>query len=115
MKKIKPEIILNFIYKKYKINEKLLKSKCRKPELVRPRIMAACLLKKYTNLSLTEIGDLLDRDHSTALYYNRQLKESYDVKRAFNKLNTEFVEKYISKKNLAFSVKLNKYVKLYNL
>lgn len=46
-----------------------LSSKSRKRPIVEARMMYAKLMKRHTNLSLTDIGRSIDKDHATIIHY----------------------------------------------
>jgi hypothetical protein len=46
-----------------------LKQKSRKRHIVEGRMMYAKLMKRYTNISLSDIGRAIDKDHATIIHY----------------------------------------------
>lgn len=46
-----------------------ISDKTRKREVVEARMMYATLLKRYTRISLTEIGRPINKDHATVIHY----------------------------------------------
>lgn len=61
-------MIRNFISSQYKVSIDELQSKSRKRNITVPRQIAMYLTRKYTDLSLADIGGLYRRDHSTVMY-----------------------------------------------
>lgn len=61
------EGILDFICKSFEISSQSLRSKSRQRQAVMARNMAFFLARRYTDLSLKDIGDRLNRKHSTVL------------------------------------------------
>lgn len=61
----------------------------RKQDVVYTRMTIAHFLRKYTKLSTTEIGKLINRDHATILYYLK----AYDSEFRFNKDFRNFAER----------------------
>lgn len=59
----------------FKISVADLKSKSRKASITRPRQIAMSLSKQLTNLSLPDIGEAFDRDHTTVLHAIRKIDE----------------------------------------
>lgn len=55
--------------------------KSRKQEIVYTRMTIAYFLRRCTTLSTTEIGKLINRDHSTIIHYLK----AYDSEFRFNK------------------------------
>ena len=52
-----------------------LRSRSRKRGVVFPRQLAIYLTRKFTGHSLTEIGEMYDRDHSTVLHAIRAVTQ----------------------------------------
>ncbi len=52
-----------------------LRSKSRKTSIARPRQIAMALAKQLTQLSLPDIGDAFDRDHTTVLHAIKKIEE----------------------------------------
>ena len=46
-----------------------LTQKCRKRYIVEGRMMYAKLMKRYTNVSLSDIGRAIGKDHATVIHY----------------------------------------------
>lgn len=59
----------------YHIKVSDLKSKSRKASLARPRQMAMAIAKQLTNLSLPDIGEAFERDHSTVIHAIKKIEE----------------------------------------
>ena len=62
------EAIRNFIGNQFNIRVEELKSRSRKRSVAFPRQVGMYLTRKFTDISLAEIGDLYNRDHSTVLH-----------------------------------------------
>lgn len=65
-----------------------LKKRCRVANLVEWRHVAMFLIYNFTSLSFKQVGELLNRDHATAIYANNQ------VKKAIDGFNSELLLKY---------------------
>ena len=63
-------------------------SRNRKREFVFTRMTIAYFLRMYTSLSTTEIGRLINRDHTAILYYLK----TYDSEFRFNEVFRNFAE-----------------------
>ena len=63
--------------------------KSRKQEVVYTRMTIAYFLRQYTKLSTTEIGNLINRDHSTIVHYLK----AYDSEFRFNEEFRNFAER----------------------
>ena len=78
------ETIRNFIGCQYKISLDELKSRSRKRSVAFPRQIAMYLTRKYTDISLADIGNLYNRDHSTVLHairvVTRDMSQNSSVK-----------------------------------
>jgi len=61
------ERIMDFICTSFELNPRQLTSKSRQRQVVLARNMAFFLARKYTDLSLKDIGDRFNRKHSTVL------------------------------------------------
>ncbi len=74
------EMIQKFICSEFKINIKQLQSKSRKRNVAYPRQIGMYLSRKYTDLSLNEIGQIYSRDHSTVLYAIKTVTKDMSLK-----------------------------------
>lgn len=63
--------------------------KSRKQDVVYTRMTIAYFLRQYTKLSTTEIGNLINRDHTTIIHYLK----AYDSEFRFNKDFRNFAER----------------------
>lgn len=66
-RRLNPSSITSAVGEYFGINPNALKGKKRKREILVPRQVSMFLLRDLTNLSLEEIGNYFDRDHSTVL------------------------------------------------
>jgi len=55
------------------INKEELTSKARHRPIVEGRYLFAYIIKKKTNLTLNQIGKLLNKDHCSIIFYNKQM------------------------------------------
>jgi chromosomal replication initiator protein len=62
------ESIRDLIGRQFRVSIDELRSRSRKRSVAFPRQMAMYLTRKYTNISLADIGNIYNRDHSTVLY-----------------------------------------------
>ena len=63
-----PSLIISQVCKFYSIDESVLRGTLKNKGTVEARQVAIYLMRKLTNLSSNDIGDELDKDHSTVLY-----------------------------------------------
>jgi chromosomal replication initiator protein len=62
------EIIIREVCQKYNVSFETLKSKTREREIVFARQLAMYLIKKRTGLTFKKVGQLFNRDHTTAIH-----------------------------------------------
>ena len=55
------------------ISKDELTSKARHRPIVEGRYLFAYIIKKKTNLTLNQIGKLLNKDHCSIIFYNKQM------------------------------------------
>ena len=76
--------IIDNVLEYYQIdNIEVLKKKNKRPVFVEPRFIIMYLVHNYANLSLAKIGNLLNRDHSTVLYANKELPKWFVTDKQF--------------------------------
>ncbi|MCL2458213.1 MAG: chromosomal replication initiator protein DnaA [Desulfobulbus sp.] len=68
MEEITGEAIRDLIGNQFRVSVEELRSRSRKRSIAFPRQVAMYLTRKYTNHSLADIGNIYNRDHSTALH-----------------------------------------------
>ena len=73
-----------------------LKSKSRKHEIVLARFVCYKLLRQYTKLSLLQIGNTFNRDHTTIMHGLRALQDMLDTK------DKEAMKLYTKTRNLIY-------------
>ena len=70
--------------------------KSRKRELVEARQISWYFMKKYTNRTLSKIGDAFEKDHSLVLHGMRNINNRYDTERrlreTMNKIEALIIE-----------------------
>jgi chromosomal replication initiator protein len=60
--------ILNTVSNYYGVTINELKGKCRKRRIVKPRQVIMFLLRTKARMVLSDIGDVLNRDHTTVIH-----------------------------------------------
>jgi len=93
-RELSPDQILEEIACYFDLEVSQLKGRSRKRDIARPRQIAMYLIRKETNFSLPQIGDLLGgRDHSTIIYgcdrVSDLLEENADFHRKVTALHQE--------------------------
>jgi len=74
-KQVSVDNIQKIVAKYYKIRVSDMASKRRNRSIARPRQIAMALSKDLTNLSLPEIGEAFERDHTTVLHACRKVSQ----------------------------------------
>lgn len=92
-KKDMKDKIVNLVFSYYGITTEDMKRKENSHE----RQILCYLLKKHTNLSVSEIGKIVEKDHATVIIGNQEiaekLKESQKLQEEVNKLEQLLDEK----------------------
>lgn len=74
--------IVNTVSKYYGVTISELKGKCRKRRIVKPRQIIVYLLRTKARMVLSDIGDVLNRDHTTMIHsitcIQNELTHPYD-------------------------------------
>ena len=70
-----PELVISQVCKFYSVDEPTLRGTQRNRGTVEARQVAVYLMRKLTNLSSPEIGEVLNRDHATILYSVKQVEQ----------------------------------------
>lgn len=81
--------VFNLLLSEYGIHEKHIRSRSRKFEFVRCRSLWFYLMRRYTNCSLSEIGKMLGRDHSTVVH---SIKKIDDEKQMYAECRERYIE-----------------------
>ena len=85
-----PEYIFDYVSNVHQIDKKLISSKNRSLEVGAARHLLVALMRKHTDLSLTQIGLYLgNRSHSTVLSYLNKAKSSAVVLREINSFDNK--------------------------
>lgn len=96
-KSITPEFVIAVVAEHFKINTDEIMSTKRNNKVVIPRHIAMYIIRKYNNISQTEIGNIFNRNHASVinainnveseLSTNHDFKVNYDI--ILKKLNLE--------------------------
>ena len=85
-----PEYIFDYVSNVHQIDKKLISSKNRSLEVGAARHLLVALMRKHTDLSLSQIGLYLgNRSHSTVLSYLNKAKSSTVVLREINSFDNK--------------------------
>ena len=85
-----PEYIFDYVSNVHQIDKKLISSKNRSLEVGAARHLLVALMRKHTDLSLSQIGLYLgNRSHSTVLSYLNKAKSSAVVLREINSFDNK--------------------------
>jgi chromosomal replication initiator protein len=82
-KQLSFELIAETVSRFYNIDEQLLYGKSRKREISDARQLVMYLTKKKTQLSSTNIGLKLSRDHATVLHACKQIEQRLSIEKKF--------------------------------
>ena len=74
--------LINCIANLYDITSEDILGKCRKAHMSESRVIIAHILR-YIGYSLTEIGEILNRDHSSVIYYLKTFENRYKYEVSF--------------------------------
>jgi len=83
--------VLNNVCQHFEISLRQLKSKYRQRKLVDARSIVGYVLTKNSDLTLTEIGNLLNRTHCNIVHYNKKVSGFIEVDRDYKELVNKFV------------------------
>ena len=89
------ELIAETVTRFYNIDMELLYGKSRKREISDARQLVMYLTKKNTQMSSTNIGQKLYRDHATVLHACKQIEQRLSIEKKF-KIEVEMIENEIS-------------------
>lgn len=82
---------LNKVCNEFNLTTKQLRGRSRKREIVDARSILMHLLYMRLNMTSTEAGKYLNRDHSTVLYNCKKVNNLMDVDRDFKELVNKFI------------------------
>ncbi len=90
-----PEEILKLVSREFQVGVEDIKSDKKNKQLTTPRQLAMFLVRKYTHLSLPDIGTLFGgKNHTTVLHADRKIKEMQKsdpmIRELLGKLETHF-------------------------
>ncbi|MBQ7568056.1 chromosomal replication initiator protein DnaA [bacterium] len=71
-----PEAIMKAVVDYFNISENVLTSNSRNQTIVKPRYIAMYLMNELTDLSLTDIGKIFERKHSTVIHARDWINEN---------------------------------------
>lgn len=94
---LKTRILVNIITKKFGIFEEELFSKKRDREIVEPRQLITYMIKKETELSLAQIGMIINRDHATVLHSVKAWNNLLDTEQPIRIKTREVADEYMQK------------------
>ena len=85
-----PEYIFDYVSNVHQVDKKLISSKNRSLEVRAARYLLVALMRKHTDLSLTQIGLYIGgRSHSTVLSYLNSAKASAVVLKEVNSFDNK--------------------------
>lgn len=90
-KSIQVDKLFELIHKHMQVSKEQLKSKTRLRDFVEARYIFAYIVKNQTNLSWRLIGEYINRDHSTTIYYVKQANWFLKTDKRLNKLYSQIL------------------------
>ena len=72
---ITPDLIIKIITDYYGVTMEDLRSKRKSRDISIPRQVSMYLLRQYTDMTFDDIGDYLDKDHSTVMSGVRKIEK----------------------------------------
>jgi hypothetical protein len=90
----------------FNIPENFCTKKTRKAEVVFARQVSAYLIRKYTQITLKEIGTVFNQDHSSILHGIRKVQDLMDVDKYIRKQVND-IDKIVQFKSQAFVEEMN--------
>ena len=72
--------IIELVCKHYRIDKEIILGSSRKPFIILPRHVAMYLISRYTALTMTDIGSLFNKDHSTISCACKKIKNRVPLK-----------------------------------
>ncbi len=91
-------VVIELVCRNFKISPEELLSRSRKKRVSEPRQVAMFLLRKYTDASLSAIGNRFNRDHATVLYaiqtVEKKMASSDRFRYQIEYLEKELVERF---------------------
>ena len=94
-KMITPESIIQIVCSTYDVSLEEMKSSKRNAYINVPRQVVMYLCREYTDISLSDLGKLLNRDHTTIMYGEENIKKNLD-KNAELKEKVDLIKKLIN-------------------
>ena len=91
-KQLSFDLIAETVSRFYNIDQQLLYGKTRKREISDARQLVMYLTKKTTQMSSTNIGQKLNRDHATVLHACKQIEQRLSIEKKFRH-EVEMIEK----------------------
>lgn len=70
---INPENVFKAVEKVTGINKEVLKSPARQRPIVEARYIFAYIIRNKTTMQLQQIGDLINKGHSSIIFYNKKM------------------------------------------
>ena len=88
---VNPKDVIEKVCKHFNIKVESLNNKVRFRNYVEARSIIGYILTKETPLVLREVGELLERDHSSVIHYNKKVSGFMDVDQKYKELVNSFI------------------------
>ncbi len=76
---VSTDAIIDITCKQYKVTLPMMQEKTRRRRILRPRQIACYLLRKYTYLTLEEMGDMFNQHYSTIINALNTIDSQYKL------------------------------------
>jgi chromosomal replication initiation ATPase DnaA len=94
-------IIMRTICEYFEVSEESIKGKSRLNPFKWPRHFYVYFCRRFTGLSFKQIGEILDRDHTTAMHSCQVIKDILDTDDVYRKYYNDIEMILFSKNNIA--------------
>ena len=88
---------IRYVASNYGITLDVLQSKTRLPHVVEARRVIYACIRKYTNMTYSQIGEIFNQDHSSIVFSVQKYNIYREIYPDF-KEKTDLFERYFSKK-----------------
>lgn len=87
----KPKRTIFEVCNYFKIEKRQLLSQSRLRRFVKPREMLCYVLHVEKGMGCAEVGELLNRDHSSVIYHTKKVRGYLEIDRDYKELINQFI------------------------
>lgn len=77
---VTPDSVFRAVCRQTGVDPEIVKSKVRNCDTVMVRMIYCYLARMETDASLSDIGKVIGRNHTSVIYFNRRVQELIDIK-----------------------------------